>query len=76
MGGEVFDQFDQQVLLQQFGDEEHRVGTGDPGFPDLVGLEHEILAQGGQGDGVTRGRQEFGRTGTARDGAAERKRES
>ena len=41
-----------QVLLAESGhDQEDRVGPGDPGLPDLIGVDQEVLAQGGQPGG-------------------------
>ena len=38
-----------QVLLPEGGhDQEDRVGAGDPGLPDLIGVDQEVLAQRGQ----------------------------
>ena len=38
-------QRDQRVLLQRGHDQQHQVGPVGPGLPELVGADHEVLAQ-------------------------------
>ena len=42
-------------------DDEDAVGAPGPRLVHLVGIEHEILAQRGEGGGVARGGEEFRR---------------